>query len=629
MSGITGIINFDNRPVSQELLVKMTEQVAYRGPDGISYLRQSGVGFAYLALHSTSESEFERQPLVHPETGIMLVADARVDNRVDLIRKLALPQRKERPVTDAELIMAAYLRWGVGAAKYIIGDFAFLLWDPRNRGVYAARDPMGIRNLHFAFTGRTLLVASEAQQILQYPTISNALNESAVIEWAIGRVSSRYCMFKDIEVLQAGRCLWADADDHKIVQFWDIDPSRCIRYKRVPDYAKHFIEVLSTAVEVRLRSRTGVVGAELSGGMDSTTIVALAKRNLDRCGGSLMPISYQYPDTPSCDETVHIESVTGYLSMKTHYVNAEAHGALAYPQSYRHTLESPWVRDYPFMDPGLRFLQEQGAEVLLTGNGGDEVTMGGYLALQHRLFRGDLRVLSDIVRYCRQQGLSIGKTSYHAFLEPHIAGSVDRMLRRLLRKKVRNRQACPAWVTPSAIERLNLIKRYYSPLKRRQFPNIALQSMYDNLIEGSSPGGYGAYELMASRYQMEARHPFLDQNVIEFCFAIPVSLWNRQSYPKWLLRVATKDLLPDDVRWRTDKTVATEVFGKGIGNNLDYIRNVLAYNNPQLIELYDSGILKQEFDAHFRDVAGIERGDIDFALSLQCWLYTNRNAFEC
>ena len=628
MSGITGIVNFGGQPVSSALLAKMTDQVAYRGPHGVSYLTQEGVGLGHLALHSTPESEFEKQPLVHPETGVILVADARVDNRNDLLHSLSLSGEVEKPVTDADIIMAAYLRWGREAAKSIIGDFAFLLWDPRKQGVYAARDPMGIRNLHFAFTGRTLLVASEAQQILQYPTISNELNESAVIEWAIGHVTSGYCMFKDINVLQAGSCLWADADGYQVEQFWDVDPSISIRYKNNSDYAEHFIEVLSNAVEVRLRTRSKVVGAELSGGMDSTTVVALAKRILDKRGSSIKAVSYQFPNTPICDETDYIQSVANHLSIETYFLNGETQGVLEYPIGNKHTLESPWIRDIPLMDHECLFLREQGAEVLLTGCGGDEVATGGGSLLRYRLWQGDFRVLIDLIRYCKQYQLSIANTAYRAFIEPYFPNCLDRVLRALLRKNVRNKRACPSWISSSASERLNLLERYYSPLKRKQFRNMASQEMYNNLVDSTTRSAYGAYELMAAHYGLEVRHPFLDQNVIEFCFAVPVSLWNQRLYSKWLLRYATKSLLPDDIRWRYDKTGANEILGKAMVKNMGYIMKVLNYNHPKLTGLYDSEILKQEFETHFQQANCVTRGDIDFALSLQCWLHTNRKILD-
>lgn len=625
MSGVTCIVNFDGKPVSSDLLAAMVDQVAYRGPHGISYLIKGNVGFGHLALFSTPESEFEKQPLIHPETGVVLIADARVDNRKKLLRSLFLSGEKIKPVTDADIIMAAYLRWGREAAKNIIGDFAFLLWDPRKQGIYAARDPMGIRNLHFAFTSRTLLVASEAQQILQYPTISKELNESAIIEWAIGCVGNKYCMFKDIHVLQAGRCLWADAEGYKVHRFWDIDPSKRIRYRRMDDYAEHFIDVLSNAVEVRLRTRNKVIGAELSGGMDSTTVVALAKGMLGKRGVRLKTISYHTPNIPSCDESSYIESVTKHLSIETHYLNTEIQGALEYPIGFKHALESPWVREYPFMNYECRFFREHGADVLLTGNGGDEITSGGNRVLQHRLLRGDLRVLFEVIRYCKKYRLSVAKTCYHMFIEPYLPAYLDRTLRSVLRKNVNNKRSWPPWVSSLTAERLKLAERYYSPLKPRQFKSMASQDMYDNLVEGLTSGGaYGANELMASRYGLEVRYPFLDQNVIEFCFAVPVSLWFRHSYPKWLLRYATQDLLPDNVRWRLDKTVATEIFGKAMEKNMDYIRQVLAYKHPKLIGLYDSGILKNEFETHFQQANCVQRGDIDFALSLQCWLHTNR-----
>ena len=170
MSGIVAVVNFDGAPVDPQVLKKMAEQCAYRGPDGINYWIQGNVGLAHLALHATPEALREHQPQLSEDGKLCLTADARVDNRPELIPLL---QAKGEPVTnestDADLILAAYRVWGEKCPEQIIGDYAFAIWDAKEQRLFCARDIYGVKSLHYARVGATLCVASEAQQIIQHP----------------------------------------------------------------------------------------------------------------------------------------------------------------------------------------------------------------------------------------------------------------------------------------------------------------------------------------------------------------------------------------------------------------------------------------------------------------------------
>ena len=170
MSGICGIINLDGTPVDSGLLREMTEVAACRGPDGIHYWVEEGVGFAHLALHTTLEAKREHQPLVDTDRCLVLVADARIDNRSELIRTLkAKGFLPEKSLTDADLILMAYKCWGRNCPQYLLGDFCFALWDQNERALLLTRDQLGARPCYYHQSGRTIVFASEVQQILQFP----------------------------------------------------------------------------------------------------------------------------------------------------------------------------------------------------------------------------------------------------------------------------------------------------------------------------------------------------------------------------------------------------------------------------------------------------------------------------
>lgn len=619
MSGLGCIVNFDEKPVDHDLIHKMTDKISYRGPDGKSCYFDYNIGISYLAQHSTPESVYEVQPLLDNESGIILVADARVDNREDLISELSL--KKNNIVTDVQLILHAYLKWGSQSLVHIIGDFAFILWDSKKKLLFAGRDPMGVRSLHYAKVNNSLYIASEAQQILQLPDISSTLDEIAVIQWLSGQVKSDRCMFKDISIVPPAHYLLGDSKNITVNRYWDIDFNQKIQYRDIEDYKNHFIEKMSLAVDSRLRTNSKTVGTELSGGLDSTVITALAHRSLKQTGIKLKPVSYTFPTISSCDESDFIKHVASYLGVSTHFLNVEQAGILGYPAAFKPKLENPWVRENPVYELQLKYLKEHGVEVLLTGNGGDEVTSAGPFANYKRFWHGDYSVLFELFYNCRKFKQSYLTSLYTELLEPILPNSIDSLLRYLTFRTIKNKKALPVWLSSAARQ------QYINYLKAKpdkQIKDRVLQSKYDTLINGIISGSNSFYEYYGARYSIEIRQPFLDRRVIEYCFAIPNHLWRHKQYEKWLLRLSTADLLPDQVRWRKGKQGASEVIAKAISRNMDYVEELFKHTYPEIIDIYDIHRLKTEFHNRFNEKTGAIFGDIDFALSLQCWLHSNK-----
>ena len=334
----------------------------------------------------------------------------------------------------------------------------------------------------------------------------------------------------------------------------------------------------------------------------------------------------RYPSTPSCDETGFIEDVAKHIGVKPVWIDAEEHGALGYPKQHVHSLESPWVRFYPIIDFEMQQLEAAGANVLLTGTGGDEVATGGTQVYFHRFWNGDWKTLKEIWQFCRIYRQSLAKISYKVFLEPGLSDRWDALIRRVtLRKTYSKHSEPPAWLTPRAIE-LWQRSRANDTSPGGRWKHRAWHYRYDELFRGVLPASIGTSDYVASPRGIEVRHPFLDRRLIEFCYSIPIGLWSNDLFTKWLLRKATVGLLPDSIRWRPDKSIASEVFGKAIAANMDYVNQVLAAGDLANADFCSADILSDRFHSYFNQNHNLNRRDLDFALSLQCWLYTNRRA---
>src|SRR6266542_6193317 len=169
MSGLAALLSREGRPVDGAAVDSMLDAVPYRGPNGrwVRLWSASALGYAKLAV--TPEEQDEQQPLLSPRTGCAVIADARLDNRGEILAGLA----GDCPPTasDAELILRAYEAWGVDAPVHLLGDFAFIVWDPRAERLVCARDTSGQRPLFYRVDRGTFAAASEIHQLLQDPAV--------------------------------------------------------------------------------------------------------------------------------------------------------------------------------------------------------------------------------------------------------------------------------------------------------------------------------------------------------------------------------------------------------------------------------------------------------------------------
>ncbi|HSP56152.1 MAG TPA: asparagine synthetase B, partial [Dehalococcoidia bacterium] len=171
MSGITGIFRRDGRPVESAEIARMGEVMAHRGPDGSGTWSEGPAALGHLMLHSTRESLHEELPLPRPGGELVITADARIDNRDELIAALDLNGTARDGMADSELILLAYERWGEGCAERLVGDFAFAIWDGRRQMMFCARDHFGMKPFYYHLSPTLFALGSEIKALLALPGV--------------------------------------------------------------------------------------------------------------------------------------------------------------------------------------------------------------------------------------------------------------------------------------------------------------------------------------------------------------------------------------------------------------------------------------------------------------------------
>ena len=358
MSGIAGIVNLDGAPIDRDLLSRMTKFMAFRGPDGeeISIAGNVGFGHALLRTSSAAQTVF---------TGdLWITADARIDGCED------------RDLSDVERILRAYEQWGEECAEHLIGDFAFAIWDKRSRRLFCARDHFGVKPFFYARAGSSFIFSNTLNALRLDSRVSDELNETAVYDYLESGLNQDLSttIFRDIQRLPGGHTLSLAKGSITTRCYWKPAVKNKIRFRKSREYVERFDELLSTAVKDRLR--TNRVSISMSGGLDSTSLAALASNHLPQPAG-VKAFSTVYDKLIPDEERRYSTLAAAHLRIPIQHLNADnyslfeerAPGDLNVPEPF---LLGPLAGQFNDL---LRLMAAHG-RVGLTGYDGDALMNG-------------------------------------------------------------------------------------------------------------------------------------------------------------------------------------------------------------------------------------------------------------
>ncbi len=555
MSGIVGIYNLDGRPVDRADLTAMTMAIAHRGPDGAGQWVDGPIGLGHRMLRTTPEAVGESQPLLDDTGALCLTLDGRVDNREELLAALGPSSRGPGQDSDAALILRAYRQWGQGMAERIVGDFALALWDARRQELFFVRDFLGKRSFYYHLDRRKIRFASEPQAVLLDPSIPREPNEGMIGELLARRLTSTSeTLFKHLLRLPPAHAMTVSPTGVRVRRYWSWDPDRNLGHQSDAEYAEGFLELFEQAVRVRLRS-TGPVAAELSGGLDSSSVVSMVESL--RAGSSLaLPFATYSMVFPGrkCDESHFIDSVVSRWGTDSYRVTPGPVDAGPYEAQVARYLD---LSDYPNGMMGhthLRLATEHGSRVILTGQGGDEWLEGSYCSPADLLAGFRIRALIRKLGTARQTGMGSPLSCLLRYgVRPIVPPSISVPLSKGL-----GRGPLPSWLRRSFCRRNSLEDRIRSRRARR--PTYAAADVAAWLDDGGQAHGNEIGERSAAWRGIEEREPFSDRRLVEYALALPDEQLRAWESGKYLLRHAMTGLVPEAVLTRPDAASFTHVF---------------------------------------------------------------------
>jgi asparagine synthase (glutamine-hydrolysing) len=550
MSGITGICSLDGCPVDPGDVRRMGDVIAHRGPDGAGVWCEGPIGLGHRMLFTTPESLHEKLPFVSPAGDFSITADARIDNRDELIPLLNFHGRPREGISDSEIVLAAYERWGEASPGRLLGDFSFVIWDRRKRRLFCARDPIGIKPFYYHLDGKAFRWASEPGALFEDGTIPKEPNLPLICLYLLDRFDEREeTLYKNIYRLPASHFIVIEDGKLRKGKYWDIDPNRSIRCKTDGEYAEHFLDLLKEAVRAQLRSHRPV-GLLLSGGLDSSTIACTAEwlhREKWVPDHGFETFSLVYDRLP-CDERSFVAEVVKKWDLKANYVTYEENLPWV---DFERIQQFPDVAYYPTIlgyGPIYQMAQQKGMKVILDGLGGDNVLAVGFDHLTDLFFRGNLfKLFSQL----KSDSRVFSTTPLYLFLKyclkPLVPRAVKSNLKRFLGRDI------PAWINRDYLRRAGVYERLQPSVRALTFPTRSQQQIYEELFNGwDSNIAQTISEGFLPRFGLENRHPFFDRRIIEFLIALPEEQRWRKESPKWILREAMDGILPELVRQRKD-----------------------------------------------------------------------------
>lgn len=594
MSGIAGIVHRDGRPASPDAIARMSAAIAHRGNDASGVICVGPVALAHRMSWSTPESRRETQPLVRSAPGSWLVADARIDNRGELASLLRVPEPSR--ITDAELIVRSYERWGRRCVEHIIGDFAFALWDDESRELFCARDPMGVKPLYYFESVNTFAFASEAKALFALEVVPREIDPLQVARFLEGTIGDRECThFKGVRRLPAAHWIAMGCNRSSRAQYWRPDPEREVRYSSSGEYAEAFRDIFTEAVRARMRS-VSAVGAALSGGLDSSSIVCTARELRRESGGEpIHSFSLVFPSLPGndlrlIDERPFIESVVRAGGVIPTYVRGDELSPAADVGEILGTLDEPYPAFNLYLHWAMyRAARERGARVFLDGFDGDTAVSHGFGRFTGLVNRGEWEIFEQETRALAERRQVRPEALLEHFGLPHLTALARRGSWLAWSRATReltsrfdlpltgvsvNQGLRPA--TPS------LLRGVYRAIRGRRLESgtLLLPELVRALRDGDD-GSRGdadvnalstereshaqglsqpAYQLTleiadrcAAAFGIEARYPFFDRRLIDYCVALPDSQKLADGWPRFAFRRAMEGILPPEIQWRTGK----------------------------------------------------------------------------
>ena len=540
MCGICGELRFDGLAPDENLLKKMTAKLARRGPDASGQYLAGPVALAHRRLSVIDLSERSGQPMVDDALGLVLVFNGTIYNYPELKEQLRAKGYSFFSDGDTEVILKAYAEWGEDCPQYLHGVFAFAIWDTRKHSLFLARDRFGIKPLYYSINSKGVRFASTSQALLVSGDIDVSIDPVALHHHLTlhAVVPAPRTLLRGLRKLRPAHSLtFSSSGSSNLNRYWRLNASPCKDRLSEWEWIEATHDALRKAVAMRRSIADVPVGILLSGGLDSSLLVALLA---EAGGGELLTFSVGFEDEPEekGDEFHYSDLVSDLYSTKHHRFTIPNSEVLARLPEAVDNMTEPMVGQDAVAFYLLGERVSQYVKVVQSGQGADEV-FAGYFWYQQMQAAGG----SDIERF---RSRYFDRT--HAELQQQVAPGYHG----------------PDYTTPRVIQGL-------SETGAERFLNRVLGFDVTTLVVDDP---VKRVDNMTMAWGLESRVPFLDQELVDLVACMPpeVKLGSGGKHP---LKVIARDLLPDIIVDRSKGYFPVPSLKFVRGQVLEFMRGVL------------------------------------------------------
>jgi len=599
MCGINGLFNFDRgHGVDPHILAAMSSVAAHRGPDDYGYHLDGPMGLAFNRL-SIIDLAGGHQPMSNEDGSVWIIFNGEIYNFVELRNELLQRGHQFRTRSDTETIVHAWEEHGEDCVDKLRGMFAFAIWDSRQQILFIARDRLGIKPLFYYADKTRFAFASELKSLTQLPEIPCEVETRALGEFLRRRyVVAPHTMLRGVRKLEPGHTLRVTANGFKIKRYWDVP----VTETRIAEgeAVERLGSILEEAVRMHLVSDVPL-GAFLSGGLDSSCVVAL----MSKLGVSdIKTFSIGYDSG---------ESELEYARIVADHFKTDHHELRLSAIEFRETLPKVvWHMDEPVGDQAavpLYYLSEfarQRVKVALSGEGSDEL-FGGYWVYNHMLAGSRARR----IRVARMAGKALGWFAGSRGLKKRLDGFVGMNYMRKWADVMGSPLdwsygGCGSILTAEQVEKILLLEddpfngaesastrsRKASPLNRMCYVDLTTWLPDDLLVKA---------DRMSMAHSLELRVPFLDHRLVEFAASLPPNMKIRDGVTKYLLKKWSEPLLPANIVHREKKGFPVPIAPWFRGDLAGFVRETLLSSSSSTRQFFERSEIESLLQLHEKE----------------------------
>lgn len=612
MSVQAGIWNFDGRPIDRKVLANISDSLKDQGPDGESCYVDGPVALLYRPFHTTAESRREKQPYFS-NRGFVLTWDGRLDNREDLIADLGSDLEAEP--TDVATVAAAFDRWETECFHHIIGDWAVSIWKPEQRELIFAIDYIAVRHIFYYLKRERIWWSTDLSPLVLLSSDRFRIDDDYIAGYFAHDPDAYLTPYREIREVPPGQFVRIQNHKISIERFWRFSSKSRIRYKADTEYEEHFRYLFRQSVRRRLRSDSPIL-AELSGGLDSSSIVCMADDILANEGEQiprLDTISY-YDDTePNGDDSIYFPKI----EQKRGRVGIHLDGSKL--SSSPNSLQCSEFCVLPGALGTKRELDDEragvvlggGYRVVLSGIGGDEF-MGG--VPDPRTHLADLIVQFKLASLTTQlMAWSLAKRKpWIQLLWQSAIDALPASLGQYLLKEAK----VESWIRKRFADRTRLAVRRLDVQEHFGFWLPSRRAYVGGVL--AMAGKLAKFALPVSAIE-ETTYPYLDQNLIEFVLSIPATQLLRPGERRSLMRRSLVGIVPQDILSRRTKQFSARTPVLVLEKRWGELQNMYERSlSSELGYVHDDQFLRVISDARAGKTVPLVR--VLRAISLEYWL---------